>query len=110
LARAINLAIGQIFMTARERIILDLIKMNIKIISKNLDGIVFFLLGTLTFHLSDKSRYVTKYFRIIHHPLNPKSSDVIKIVAFAGTGKTTTLINLCKENPNLKFLVIMYNR
>ncbi len=41
LAWAINLAITQIFMTARERIILDLIKMNIKIISKNLDGIVF---------------------------------------------------------------------
>jgi hypothetical protein len=33
------LTIGQIFMAARERIILDLIKMNnIKIISKNLDG------------------------------------------------------------------------
>jgi F-box protein 18 (helicase) len=42
--------------------------------------------------------------------LNPTSSDVIKIVAFAGTGKTTTLIHLCKENPGLKFLVVMYNR
>jgi hypothetical protein len=39
---AINLTIGQIFMAARERIILDLIKINIKI-SKNLDGIVFLL-------------------------------------------------------------------
>jgi hypothetical protein len=34
------LAHGKIFMAARGRIILDLIKMNIKIISKNLDGIV----------------------------------------------------------------------
>ncbi len=38
---AINLAIGQIFMAARERIIRDLIELNIKIISKNLDGIIF---------------------------------------------------------------------
>jgi hypothetical protein len=35
------LTFGQKFMAARERIIQDLIKMNIKIISKNLDGIVF---------------------------------------------------------------------
>ena len=49
-------------------------------------------------------------YRIIRHNLDPKVRDVIKIVAFAGTGKTTTLINLCKENPNLKFLVVMYNR
>jgi hypothetical protein len=40
-AWAINLTVRQIFMAARERIILDLIKMSIKIKSKNLDGIVF---------------------------------------------------------------------
>jgi hypothetical protein len=38
---AINLTFGQIFMAAREQIILNLIKVNIKIISENLDGIVF---------------------------------------------------------------------
>ncbi len=38
---AINKSIGQLFMAARVRIILGLIKMNIKIISMNLDGIVF---------------------------------------------------------------------
>jgi hypothetical protein len=37
---AINLAVGQIFMTARERIIRDLIKINMRIIFKNLDGII----------------------------------------------------------------------
>ncbi len=41
LAWVINLAVGQIFMTARERIIGDLIKLNIKIISNNLEGIIF---------------------------------------------------------------------
>ncbi len=50
---AINLTIGQIFMAARERIIQNLIKMNIKISSKNLD-VYFSSLGTLTFHPSNK--------------------------------------------------------
>jgi hypothetical protein len=36
-ASAINLTVRQIFMAARERIILGLIKMNVKIISKNID-------------------------------------------------------------------------
>jgi hypothetical protein len=40
-AWAVNLTVGQIFITARERIIQDVIKMDIKIIFKNLD--VFFL-------------------------------------------------------------------
>ena len=32
------------------------------------------------------------------------------VLAGAGTGKTTTLINLARENPGLKFLVVMYNK
>ncbi len=51
-AWAINLAVGQIFMTARVRIIRNLIKMNIRIIFKNLE--CYFPLGTLTFHLHNK--------------------------------------------------------
>ncbi len=38
---AINLTIGKIFITAGERITLDLIKMNIKIIYRNLYGYYF---------------------------------------------------------------------
>jgi hypothetical protein len=41
IAWAIKLTVGQIFITASERIILDLIKMNIKIIHNNLDGYYF---------------------------------------------------------------------
>lgn len=33
-----------------------------------------------------------------------------KVVALAGTGKTTTLIRLCERNPSLKFLVVMFNK
>jgi hypothetical protein len=41
MAWAINLTVGQIFIIARKGIILDLIKMNIKIICKNL--VIIFL-------------------------------------------------------------------
>ena len=34
----------------------------------------------------------------------------MKIVAFAGTGKTTTLIEMAKNHPDLKFLVVLYNK
>jgi hypothetical protein len=49
-ALAINLTIGQIFMAVREQIILNLIKMNIKIMSVNLIVLFFCSQGTLTFH------------------------------------------------------------
>jgi hypothetical protein len=52
-AWAINVPVGQIFVAAREGKICDLIKVNVKIISKNLDGL-FFPLGNLTFRLSVK--------------------------------------------------------
>jgi hypothetical protein len=60
LASAINLTVGQMFMTAKERIIGYFIKMDINIISKNLGGIIFMVLYfsalfTQTFHLTDKS-------------------------------------------------------
>ena len=31
-------------------------------------------------------------------------------MAFAGTGKTTSLVQMTKDNPNLKFLVVVYNK
>ncbi len=52
-AWAINCTVGQILITARERIILVPIKMNIKIIFKNLDG-DYFSLGAMLFHPSVK--------------------------------------------------------
>ena len=33
-----------------------------------------------------------------------------KIVAFAGTGKTTTLVRLAQKRPDLRFLVVVYNK
>jgi len=48
--------------------------------------------------------------RIIHHPLSREQHDLVKIVAFAGTGKTTTLVRMALANPNLKFLLVVYNK
>ena len=47
--------------------------------------------------------------RIANHQLSKNRHDVIKIIAFAGTGKTTTLIQMCERHPKLKFLVVVYN-
>ena len=48
--------------------------------------------------------------RIIQHPFNKERKDLIKIVAFAGTGKTTTLVRLTENYPNLRFLMVVYNK
>ena len=48
--------------------------------------------------------------RIIQHPLDKERKDLIKIVAFAGTGKTTTLVKMAENNPHLKFLLGVYNK
>ncbi len=36
--------------------------------------------------------------------------SLVKIVAFAGAGKTSTLVRLCERNPHLDFLVVVYNK
>jgi len=48
--------------------------------------------------------------RIIQHPLSKDRKDLVKIVAFAGTGKTTTLVRLAEAHPNLRFLLVVYNK
>ncbi|XP_046839694.1 F-box DNA helicase 1-like isoform X2 [Xenia sp. Carnegie-2017] len=46
--------------------------------------------------------------RIMNH--NTKPEDVLKIVAFAGSGKTTTLVEYTKLRPSWKFLNVAYNK
>ncbi|KAK8392563.1 hypothetical protein O3P69_014751 [Scylla paramamosain] len=53
-------------------------------------------------------RFTHEQLRIINHPL--RKDHVVKIVAFAGTGKTTTLLELCKRRPDLKFLLVVFNK
>ncbi|XP_052699197.1 F-box DNA helicase 1-like [Crassostrea angulata] len=46
--------------------------------------------------------------RIVNH--NVQAGEVIKIIAFAGTGKTTTLVRYTQMRPSMKFLLVVYNR
>ncbi|KAK3101454.1 hypothetical protein FSP39_003705 [Pinctada imbricata] len=53
-------------------------------------------------------RMTHEQLRIVNHKCNP--GEIIKIVAFAGTGKTTTLVSYTQLRPNLKFLLVVYNK
>lgn len=41
---------------------------------------------------------------------NIVDNSVLKVIAFAGTGKTTTLLEYSKTRPNLRFLYIAFNK
>ncbi|XP_043944756.1 F-box DNA helicase 1 isoform X2 [Protopterus annectens] len=45
---------------------------------------------------------------IINHEIAP--GQVVKIMAFAGTGKTSTLIKYAEKRPHLKFLYVAFNK
>lgn len=53
-------------------------------------------------------RFTHEQMRIINHELVP--TDVVRILAFAGTGKTSTLVEYARLRPAAKFLCIVYNR
>ncbi|ELU17713.1 hypothetical protein CAPTEDRAFT_217853 [Capitella teleta] len=53
-------------------------------------------------------RLTHEQLRICNHDI--QEGDTIKIIAFAGTGKTTTLIKYTQLRPGLKFLLIVYNK
>lgn len=55
-----------------------------------------------------KVQHTHEQMRIINH--NIKADDIVKIVAFAGTGKTTTLLQMCKQRPHQRFLLVVYNK
>ena len=52
----------------------------------------------------------TEQSKIVHHPLSSGKHDTIKIVAYPGTGKTFCLVKMCEANPDLRFLVVIYNK
>ena len=71
------------------------------------------LLQFAGFTLKEKSiKLTSEQVRIMSHEFDfkHKPNETVRIVAFAGTGKTTTLVRLCQKHQNLRFLVVMYNR
>ncbi|XP_067683797.1 F-box DNA helicase 1-like isoform X2 [Haliotis asinina] len=53
-------------------------------------------------------RLTHEQLRIVKH--SPQNGDCVKIVAFAGTGKTTTLVRFTQLRPDKKFLLVVYNK
>ncbi|KAK2555635.1 F-box DNA helicase 1 [Acropora cervicornis] len=58
--------------------------------------------------LGEKLKLTHEQVRILKHDVN--IGEVAKIVAFAGTGKTTTLVQYTKMRPRTKFLNVVYNK
>ncbi|XP_029350901.1 F-box DNA helicase 1 isoform X2 [Echeneis naucrates] len=46
--------------------------------------------------------------QILSH--NIRRDHVVKIIAFAGTGKTTTLVKYAEQRPDLRFLYVAFNK
>ncbi|GFT31484.1 f-box DNA helicase 1 [Nephila pilipes] len=57
---------------------------------------------------STKSHLTNEQLRILNHRFQP--DQIIKIIALAGTGKTTTLIHLALLYPQVKFLNVVFNK
>lgn len=54
------------------------------------------------FNLTDEQKEIVSY--------DVTCNEIVKIIAFAGTGKTTTLLEYAKAYPDKKFLYIAFNR
>ncbi|GFR04333.1 f-box DNA helicase 1 [Trichonephila clavata] len=84
--------------------------------SKNVTGsqsmkVVTNLPGQQSLHSyceSTQTHLTNEQIRILNHCFQP--GQIIKIVALAGTGKTTTLIHLAQLYPQVKFLNVMFNK
>lgn len=53
-------------------------------------------------------RLTHEQMRVVNHNCRP--GEVAKIVAFAGTGKTTTLVRYTQLRPQIKFLLVIFNK
>ncbi|CAH1782586.1 unnamed protein product [Owenia fusiformis] len=59
-------------------------------------------------NMESSVRLTHEQMRICNH--NVARGEIIKIVAFAGTGKTTTLIKYTQLRPSEKYLLVVYNK
>ncbi|XP_048879714.1 F-box DNA helicase 1 isoform X1 [Brienomyrus brachyistius] len=64
--------------------------------------------GTCRTHPESRFRPTNEQQRILSHPIH--AEHVVKIMAFAGTGKTSTLVQFAWQRPHLRFLYVAFNR
>ncbi|XP_016302947.1 F-box DNA helicase 1-like isoform X2 [Sinocyclocheilus anshuiensis] len=59
--------------------------------------------------LQDNRQLIThEQQQILNHDI--KNNHVVKIMAFAGTGKTTTLVKYAQQRANMRFLYLAFNK
>ncbi|XP_043092103.1 F-box DNA helicase 1 isoform X2 [Puntigrus tetrazona] len=59
--------------------------------------------------LQDKRQFLThEQQQILNHDI--QSNHVVKIMAFAGTGKTSTLVKYAQRRPHMRFLYLAFNK
>jgi len=59
--------------------------------------------------MEDKMKYTPEQKQIINTASAMRPGELMKILAFAGTGKTFTLIEIIQHNPGKKFLFLAFN-
>nr|XP_049616977.1 F-box DNA helicase 1 isoform X12 [Syngnathus scovelli] len=57
---------------------------------------------------SSRMKLTSEQLNILSHDI--QKDHLVKIVAFAGTGKTTTLIKYAEQRPHLRFLYVAFNK
>ncbi|XP_051911185.1 F-box DNA helicase 1 [Hippocampus zosterae] len=57
---------------------------------------------------ASRMNMTSEQLHILSHDI--QQDHVVKIVAFAGTGKTTTLIKYAEQKPHLRFLYVAFNK
>ncbi|CAD5121989.1 DgyrCDS10442 [Dimorphilus gyrociliatus] len=65
---------------------------------------------TITKYASSSSKLRLTHEQLQICSFNPDRGLMAKIIAFAGTGKTTTLLRYTQLRPNLSFLLIVFNK
>ncbi|XP_072255164.1 F-box DNA helicase 1 [Pyxicephalus adspersus] len=66
------------------------------------------ILITNSFRNKPSFQLTNEQQQIINHNIQP--GQVVKIMAFAGTGKTSTLIKYAEKRPGLRFLYVTFNK
>ncbi|GAB1608590.1 F-box DNA helicase 1-like [Argonauta hians] len=56
----------------------------------------------------NKLRLTNEQLQIVNH--NVKPGEIVNIIAFAGTGKSSTLVRYAQTRPGTRFLLIVYNK